>query len=110
MASYKWNDKEYPQIPYDEWTAGEVSNAEHALGKSLDGSSTGDIAAAMFIVAVLRVEPQTPPVMLADAARSMPMKALAIVPEEEEEGPLEPESNGHAEPLTSGLPPLVPSE
>jgi len=108
MASYKWNDKEYPQVPYDDWTAGELSNAEHAFGKALDGSSTGDIAAAMFFVAVKRLEPEMNEVMLADAARSLPMSELVFA-DDEGEAPLETPF-GPAVPLTSGLQPLEASE
>lgn len=55
----------------DDWTTGEVSEAEHALGHRLSEESTADAMAVAFYIAVRRGDKEIPPVLLADSVRQI---------------------------------------
>ena len=101
MARLKFDGKEYELPDSEDWTTGELSEAEHALGTSFGGESQGDVMAISFYIAVRREDKEIPPVLLADRVKQVKMGELLLSEPEEEEGPLA-EQNGHAEHL-SGL-------
>lgn len=111
MAKLQFNGKEYDLPDSEGWTTGELSEAEHALGASFGANSRGDAMAISFYIAVRRVDKDISPVSLADAIKRVPMGALSVAEEVEEEdgGPLEINSDRDSQ-ANGGLQPSALSE
>lgn len=107
MAKVRYDGKEYEIPDSEDWTTGELSEAEHAIGAAFGGASQGDAMSIGFYIAIRRIDSDTPNVMLADACRKIKMRDL-LSDEEEEADPLDAEkpseSNGHAGQQTIGAP------
>ena len=90
MAKLRMDGKEYELPDSDDWTTGELSEAEHALGASFGDTSQGDAMAITFYIAVRRVvgSSEMPNVVLADRVKRIPMKDL-LTEEEDESPPVE---------------------
>ena len=99
MASLRLDDKIYPLPDSDDWTTGELSEAESALGVVFSDKSQGDAMSISFFIAVRRIEKDMPPVVLADKVRQIKMRDLDI-----DDDPRPPLVS--ADPSTIGRPPL----
>jgi len=112
MAKLRLDGREYELPDSDDWTTGELSEAEHALGVSFGEKSQGDAMAITFYIAVRRAMSATemPPVILADRVKRIPMKDLLA--EEEENPPAEAGTNpaSHEDQPTTGPRLLAASE
>jgi len=100
MAAIRMDGVEYPLPDAGDWTVGELSEAENALGVSFGDKSQGDSMAVSFYIAVRRVDKETMPVALADKVKNVKMSQFDVS-EDEEQAPLETPF-GPAESPTSG--------
>ena len=103
MARIRFNDTEYDLPDSDTWTIGELSEAEHAFGRSFGDESQGDSMAIAFFIAVRRIDKEIPTVVLADAIRALPISALLASAEDADDVPLDStEPTDHDDPPTIG--------
>lgn len=106
MPKYRYNGLEVEAVPQEDWGLGELSEAEHALGVALDGSSAGDALAIAFYISVRRVDKEIHKALLGDAAKAIKMSDLL---DSEEPAPLDEaveklQTESPASPETSGPP------
>lgn len=106
MASVRIDDKEYDLPDSGDWTAGELGEAERAIGAAFNSGSQGDDMAISYYIAVRREvsSDELPPARLGDLAKRVKMNQLTTDKDEDEDetpAPLETPF-GPAEPPTFG--------
>jgi hypothetical protein len=90
MAEAMIGGKAVEIVEPNDWTTRELYEAEKALGLTFDGASAGAAMAITMFISLHRIEPDKPPVLLADEVMGMKFGQLT-----EDAAPLA-ESNGSA--------------
>lgn len=93
------------QIPNsDDWTVGELADAERAIGRSFGSGSNGDDMSISFFIAIRRKDKEIDAVQLADACRQVKMSDFDTSDDEDDVSPLDETKQLPDVPSTSGIP------
>lgn len=112
MAKIRFDGREYDIPNSEDWTTGELSEAEHALGHAFGENSKGDDMNISFYIAVRRVRSSSdiPNVILADSVKRTKLGDLNT--EDDESPPADAGTNpaSHEDQPTTGPRRLAVSE